>query len=341
MRKDPVLAPVDGDLVAPLNEAEARALTEEIRASIRDVKAATGRLAAAVRRAHEARVWVTLGYPSWKAYAKAEFGIGRSHAYRLVDQAITSEQLATALVELGLMSPAGDDALVLADLSGRAWREIQDRAHEVAALVADRAAAFGGTPDPEQLRALIVRAVDEVRAEASRPATSHGAEPTVDDPDAFARWEGTIALRHAPAHLTDAEALAALNVAGYDTETRRTHAMAVRAFALHGSRDQLQAFRAALDVPEQGEHGYGRQDVVAGRALVEALEMACWRQGMLYLEIAPSRLPDRAAARVLAAAFGEDPQSSTTAERLEVRRYAITGDYQAYEEWENRALSRA
>ncbi|WP_073227299.1 hypothetical protein [Streptomyces sp. NBRC 110465] len=341
MSKDPAREPVEGDLVAPLDEAEARALTDEIRAAIKGVKAATGRLAAAVRRAHQARVWVTLGYPSWKAYAKAEFGIGRSHAYRLVDQAVTAEQLAAALVELGLTSPAGDDALLLGDLSGRAWREIQNRAHDVAALVADRAAESGGTPDVEQLRALIVRAVDEVRAEESRPATPEEAVPTVDDPDAFAHWEGTIALRHAPAHLTETEASAALHVAGYDTETRLTHAMAVRAFALDGNRDQLQAFRAALDVPEQGGHGYSRQHVVAGRALVEQLQMACWRQGMLYLEIAPSRLPDRAAARVLAAAFGEDPQSITTAERVEVRRYAITGDFQAYEEWENRALARA
>jgi hypothetical protein len=117
--------------------------------------------------------------------------------------------------------------------------------------------------------------------------------------------------------------------------------MTVRAFALHGSADQLQAFRAALDVPEQGGHGYGRQDVVAGRALVEEFQMACWRQGVLYLEIAPSRLPDRAAARVLAAALGEDPQRFTTAERVEMRQYASTGDFQAYEEWESRALARA
>lgn len=336
MTKDPDRAPVEGDLVAALGLDEARALTVEIREAIKAVRTATGRLAAAVRRAHEARVWVVLGYPTWKAYARAEFGIGRSHAYRLVDQARTSEQLGDALVELGLMSPAGDD--VLTDLSGRAWREIQGRAQGVAALVADRAAALGSAPDLEQLRGLVVQAVEDVRAEATPAGPGRAPAAPADDPDAFVHWEGTIALGHAPAHLTEAEALAALDVAGYDTDTRRAHAMAVRAFALHGDREQLQAYRAALDVPEQGEHGYGREDVVLGRELAEQLQMSCWQQGRLYLEIAPARLSDRAAARALAAAFREDPRSFETAERIEVRRYAMTGDYQAYEEWENRAL---
>jgi hypothetical protein len=340
MTKDPDREPVEGDLVAPLGMGEARALTAEIREAIKAVRTATGRLAAAVRRAHEARVWVVLGYPTWKAYARAEFGIGRSHAYRLVDQAVTAEQLGDALVELGLMSPAGDD--VLTELSGRAWREIQGRAQDVAARVADRVAALDGAPDVEQLRGLVVQAVEDVRADATRAVARTAPDaPADDDPDAFAHWEGTIALGHAPAHLTDAEALAALDVAGHDTDTRRAHAMAVRAFALHGDRAQLQAFRAALDVPEQGEHGYGREDVIAGRRLVEQLQLSCWRQGTLYLEIAPARLSDRAAARTLAAAFREDPRSYETAERVEQRRYAITGDYQAYEEWENRALAYA
>ncbi|MCQ8775049.1 hypothetical protein [Streptomyces telluris] len=118
--------------------------------------------------------------------------------------------------------------------------------------------------------------------------------PAGDGPEAFAHWEGGIALGHAPADLTDAETLAALEGAGYDTETRRTHAMAVRAFALDGDRQQLEAYRAALDVPEQGDH-YGREAVVTGRALVEQLRLARWRMGTLYLKIAPARLSDRAA----------------------------------------------
>ncbi|MGW6605184.1 hypothetical protein [Streptomyces sp. NPDC055036] len=332
MTKEPAPEAVEGALVTPLTESEARALTAEIRSAIKDVKTATGRLAAAVRRAHDARVWLSLGYPSWKAYAKAEFGVGRSHAYRLVDQAVTAEQLGAALVELGLMSPAGDD--VLADLSGRAWREIQGRARDVADRVADRAAAFDAPPGAEQLRGLVLQAVEEVRTETTTVVVPRAVDVPADGPDAFAYWEGTIALRHAPAHLSDAEAVAALEAAGFDTDTMRVHAMAVRAVALHGDREQLQAFRSALDVPEQGEH-YGRQTVVKGRALVEEMRLAHWQMGTRYLEIAPARLSDRAAGRALAVAFRDDPGSFETAERIELRRYAMTGDYQAFEEWEN------
>ncbi|MGW1627344.1 hypothetical protein [Streptomyces sp. NPDC002172] len=324
---------VEGDVVTPLDLDEARALTAEIRAAIKDVRTATGRLAAAVRRAHAARIWTVLGYPSWKAYAKAEFGVGRSHAYRLVDQAATAEQLGDALVELGLMSPAGDD--ILTDLSGRAWREIQGKAQEVAARVADRVTALDGAPDAGQLRQLVAQAVEEVRADAT--AASAPVAPA-DEAEAFVLWEGSIALRHAPAHLPDDEALAALDAAGYDTDTVRLHAMAARDFARDGNRERLNAFRAALDVPEDGPYG-GRQTVVEGRALVDQILMADWKLGTLFLEIAPARLSDRAAGAILAKAFRSDPRSFETRERLELRRYAITGDHQAYEEWENRTLA--
>ncbi|WP_216588283.1 hypothetical protein [Streptomyces brasiliscabiei] len=77
----PGRVPVEGDLVAPLDLGEARELTSEIREAIKAVRTATGRLAAAVRRAHEARVWGVLGYPTWKAYARAEFEIGRTSGF--------------------------------------------------------------------------------------------------------------------------------------------------------------------------------------------------------------------------------------------------------------------
>lgn len=99
--------PIEGEIVAPLDTAEAQRLTAEIRDAIKGLKDAAVRLSVAVKRAHDARVWVTLGYDSWKAYAKKEFGVGKSHAYRLVNEAVTTEELASALVELGMLSPAG------------------------------------------------------------------------------------------------------------------------------------------------------------------------------------------------------------------------------------------
>ncbi|WKU42651.1 hypothetical protein Q3V23_00365 [Streptomyces sp. VNUA116] len=97
---------------------------------------------------------------------------------------------------------------------------------------------------------------------------------------------------------------------------------------------QLKAYRAALDIPEQGEH-CGREAVATSRSLVEQLRLGHWQMGTLYLKIAPAWLLDRATAHALAAAFREDPSSYETAERIERRRYAMTGDHQALEEWES------
>ncbi|MEV4250924.1 hypothetical protein AB0J63_46995 [Streptosporangium canum] len=75
---------------APLDREQARALTAQIRESIAAVERAWAVLAERVRRAHEGRAWVALGYVSWGRYAAAEFGIGRAHAYRLIDIATTT-----------------------------------------------------------------------------------------------------------------------------------------------------------------------------------------------------------------------------------------------------------
>ncbi|WP_327258207.1 hypothetical protein [Streptomyces sp. NBC_01244] len=114
--------------------------------------------------------------------------------------------------------------------------------------------------------------------------------------------------------------------------------MAVRALALNGSREQLEAHRAALDVPEQGKY-YDRKTVVEGRVLVDQIRLADWQRGTRYLELAPARLSDRAAARTLAGLFKVDPGVHRAAEMVELRRYAITGDYRAYEEWEEQQAS--
>ncbi|MEU7428370.1 hypothetical protein [Streptomyces sp. NPDC040750] len=52
-----------------------------------DVRRSVAVLAARVRDAHAARVWVPLGHGSWKTYCAAEFGISRAQAYRLLDVA--------------------------------------------------------------------------------------------------------------------------------------------------------------------------------------------------------------------------------------------------------------
>lgn len=64
----------------PLSLEEARELTERIRSTAEQ-------LWALLARAHAGRAWLALGYPSFEAYVREEFGISRSRAYQILDQA--------------------------------------------------------------------------------------------------------------------------------------------------------------------------------------------------------------------------------------------------------------
>lgn len=71
----------------PLTAARAREVTAGLREAMDDVRRSVAVLAARVREAHAARVWVPLGYSSWESYCDSEFGISRAQAYRLLDVA--------------------------------------------------------------------------------------------------------------------------------------------------------------------------------------------------------------------------------------------------------------
>src|SRR5882757_7608139 len=63
----------------PLEEADARDLTERIRN-------ATQHVYMLLLEAHARRAWIALGYRSWERYVQSEFGISRSRSYQLLDQ---------------------------------------------------------------------------------------------------------------------------------------------------------------------------------------------------------------------------------------------------------------
>lgn len=64
-------------LVPTMSADEARALTEQARASLENARAI-------LLRIWESGGYMSLGYTTWEAYAQQEFSIGRSHAYRMV-----------------------------------------------------------------------------------------------------------------------------------------------------------------------------------------------------------------------------------------------------------------
>ncbi|MFJ1551169.1 hypothetical protein [Streptomyces sp. NPDC088246] len=120
----------------PLTAAQAREVTAGLREAMADVRRSVALLAARVRDAHAARVWLPLGFTSWEAYCDAEFGISRTQAYRLLD-------VARALGAIQAAVTAGTDpsrtrdtdpaaAALDYDLSQRALIAVSGRAGDVA-----------------------------------------------------------------------------------------------------------------------------------------------------------------------------------------------------------------
>jgi hypothetical protein len=70
----------------PLNESEAKEITERIRTT-------TNVLYLLIKRAHAGRAWAALGYGTFEEYVNEEFKMSRSYAYRLLSQANVIEAI--------------------------------------------------------------------------------------------------------------------------------------------------------------------------------------------------------------------------------------------------------
>lgn len=221
----------------------ARAITTALRAALDDARNAVTALADRVRAAHEARVWLTLGYRSWEQYAVAELGISRAQAYRLIVMSRATNAITAAVTAALPTSPAGYTDL---GLSGRALRDIGGQAGDVAAVVAARlsTAAATGPVTAAQVRAIVADVVDQAR----RPVLP--ARPPVDTPagqlpalgDELARLNhriGELALQLSPAYRSDAQATGDLAHWCDDIGIALTDALACRRYALTGDRRAL------------------------------------------------------------------------------------------------------
>lgn len=65
-------------------------MTTGLREAMDDVRHSVAVLAARVRDAHAARAWLPLRHSIWEAPCRADFGISRAQAYRLLDVARAS-----------------------------------------------------------------------------------------------------------------------------------------------------------------------------------------------------------------------------------------------------------
>jgi hypothetical protein len=127
------------DLISgrPMNRHEARALTHTIKRDLGHVY--RNLLALHERRGHEA-----LGYGSWAEYCRAEFDVGKSHAYRLLDAG-------RVVADIEAQSPMGDSPPLPNE---RVARELAKDPQPAEAWV-DVVEVNGDTPTVLQTRAVV------------------------------------------------------------------------------------------------------------------------------------------------------------------------------------------
>lgn len=108
-----------GEIVSDLTRAEARDLTDTIKAS-------ADTLWLLLKDSYDRRAWAALGYDTWRDYATAEFGMSQSYAYRLLGQAQV-----IAEIEAAAGSPMGEmiserDARDLKPVLAEAKRAVEE-----------------------------------------------------------------------------------------------------------------------------------------------------------------------------------------------------------------------
>ncbi|MGW6247888.1 hypothetical protein [Streptomyces roseolus] len=238
----------------PLTEARAREITAGLHEAMDDVRRSVAVLAARVRDAHAARVWVPLGHSSWESYCAAEFGIGRAQAYRLLDVARALAAIHGA-VAAGTETSRTRDTVPMAaaaldyGLSQRALLAVSSRVDVVAELITHRLAALAHSGfqalDTATVRAVVRQAVRDVRT-APPPPADPPVDPAVaalraavDDLAASTHAIGELMLEVAPAYLSDTEAADVLALLCDQIGEPLDHGLAARRYAMSGDRRAL------------------------------------------------------------------------------------------------------
>lgn len=109
--------------VKQISKTQATTLTKRIRESVDSAWTL-------LLEAHEGRAWAALGYDSWEKYVKAEFGIGRSRSYQLLDQGRVIKAVTEAAGEMSTK----------VDIGERQVREIKAELKSVTSEIKDRVA---------------------------------------------------------------------------------------------------------------------------------------------------------------------------------------------------------
>jgi len=233
-----------------LTADRARQMTAHLREAMDDVGRSVAVLAARVRQAHAARVWIPLGHRSWASYCTAEFGISRAQAYRLLDVARSLTAIhgaVTAHAEVSRTRDTGPAAAAALDygLSQRALIAVASRADDVSELITRRLATLAHSGlkaiDAATVRAVVRQAVHDVRTAQPPPPADPPTTPTMAalraataDLYASAHAIGELMLEVAPAYLSDTEAADVLALLCEQIGEPLEHGLAARRYAISG-----------------------------------------------------------------------------------------------------------
>lgn len=239
----------------PLSEARAREMTAGLREAMDDVRRSVAVLAARVRDAHAARVWLPLRRPSWESHCAAEFGISRAQAYRLLDVAralTTIHDAVAAGPELSHTRDTDPAAAAALDygLSQRALIAVSSRTDTVAEIITRRLAALAHSGlqslDTATVRDVVRQAVHDVRTAPPPQPAEPPADPTVaalrrgvDDLAASSHAIGELMIEVAPAYLSNIEAAYILTLLCDKIGEPLEHGLAARRYALSSDRRAL------------------------------------------------------------------------------------------------------
>ena len=108
----------------PLNESEALELTERIRNT-------TNLLWVLIKRAHAGKAYIALGYTSFEDYARTEFDISRSYAYKLLNQANVIEAIEAVVPEGTSFSLTAGQAADIKPVLPAVLATIEERASDL------------------------------------------------------------------------------------------------------------------------------------------------------------------------------------------------------------------
>lgn len=239
----------------PLSAARAREMTAGLREAMDDVRRSVAVLAARVRAAHAARVWLPLGHRSWESYCGAEFGISRAQAYRLLDVARALAAIHDAVsagpgTSRTRDSDPGAAAALDYGLSQRALIAVSGRSGDVAELITRRLATLAHSGlqalDEPTVRAVVRQAVRDVRTAPPPPPDGPPANPAltelrrvVDDLAATTHQLGELMLEVAPAYMSDTAAADVLTPLCDQIGETLENGLAARRYAMSGDRRAL------------------------------------------------------------------------------------------------------